>query len=96
MNISKQHIQHIAKLARIKLTEKQEKIFTEQLAMIFQYMEKLNKVDTMNVSPTSYVTGLSNITRDDIVKNSGISDELLHQLPDHSDRLLKVKAILEE
>lgn len=55
----------VAKLANLPLTSAEEKKFGKQLASILDYMEVLNKVDTSNVEPTSQVTGLKNVMRED-------------------------------
>lgn len=55
----------VAKLANLPLTSAEEKKFGKQLSSILDYMEVLNKVDTSNVEPTSQVTGLKNVMRED-------------------------------
>ena len=62
-----QQIRHIAKLARLGLKDQDIEKFSKQLSDILRYVEKLNEVDTKNVEPTSQVTGLKNVTREDNV-----------------------------
>lgn len=64
------NVPHIAKLANLPLTDEEIKKFDVQLEETLKYIEKLNEVDTKNVQPTSNVTGLENITREDIAKPS--------------------------
>ena len=96
MEISKEHIEHIAHLARITLTDEQQTRFAGQLSSIFEYIEKLNQVDVSKVEPTSQVTGLTNISRPDHIQSSEIQDELIKAAPQLAGRQLKVKAILED
>ena len=65
--LSREDIEHIAKLARIDLSEKEKEVFCEQLSDVLNYMEILNEVDTQGVIPTTQVTGLVNVTRRDEV-----------------------------
>lgn len=63
-------IQHIAKLANLLIDADQEKLFTPQLTAILAFVSKLRKVPTKNVEPTSQVTGLVNVYREDVVDAS--------------------------
>jgi len=63
--ISKETVKHIAKLARIKLSDKEVEKFSGQLSSVFEYMEILEEVDTEGVEETSQVTGLENVAEKD-------------------------------
>lgn len=60
-------VRHIAKLAQLTITEKQLPSFTQQLQSILEYMGHIRKVPTQTIQPTSQVTGLVNVFRDDVV-----------------------------
>ena len=60
-------VRHIAKLARLRLTEEEVQKFTTELTSIFKTIDVLQKVDTKGVIPTAQVTGLTNIFREDAV-----------------------------
>jgi aspartyl-tRNA(Asn)/glutamyl-tRNA(Gln) amidotransferase subunit C len=89
-------INHIAKLARLGLTEREKKRFKKELSAILDFVSQLNKVKTDKVEPTAQVTGLDNVVRQD--KGRGKSrqetDKLLDLAPETKDRYVKVKAIL--
>ena len=101
-------VTHVAKLANLPLKPGENKKFEKQLGEILTYVEKLNEVDTKNVEPTSQVTGLENVTREDETTPSLSQDEALSNAKparnaSHSDAggsqhngLFKVKAILTE
>ncbi|MBI4130776.1 Asp-tRNA(Asn)/Glu-tRNA(Gln) amidotransferase subunit GatC [Candidatus Roizmanbacteria bacterium] len=55
--LTDQEIRHIAKLARLPLTDKEIEKFRGQLSSILDYMQKLNEVDTANVEPTFHASG---------------------------------------
>ncbi|MCL5410539.1 MAG: Asp-tRNA(Asn)/Glu-tRNA(Gln) amidotransferase subunit GatC [Patescibacteria group bacterium] len=68
-------IEHIAKLSRLKLTDEEKKLYSEQLSSVLDYVEQLSLVDTKDVEPTANITGLKNVLREDEVEESGISHE---------------------
>ena len=65
--LSKQEVQHIAKLARLGLTEKEIGKFQKELSATLDYIEKLKEVDIEGVEPTSHSVLLENVTRKDEV-----------------------------
>ena len=95
--INSGQVDHIAKLARIKLTEKEEEKFANDLSSILDYIDKLNEVDTKNVKPIQQITELNNITRSDIVTNKKqeTRDQILNQAPETQNNYFKVPKILE-
>ncbi|NUU61154.1 Asp-tRNA(Asn)/Glu-tRNA(Gln) amidotransferase subunit GatC [Paenibacillus agri] len=95
MSITVKDVQHVAKLARLQLSPEEEATFTEQMNAILQYAEKLNELDTENVKPTTHVLQVSNVMRDDVVKDSLSQEEALLNAPDQEDGQFKVPAVLE-
>ena len=89
-------VSHVAKLANLPLKPEEEKKFEKQLSQILAYVEKLKEVDTKNVEPTSQVTGLENVTREDETSPSLTQEEALKNTKSQYNGLFKVKAILEE
>lgn len=75
--ISEDHVRHIAKLARLTLTEGEVQKFTKELGAILSYVEQLQTVDTTDVLPTAQVTGLENAFREDCILPSGISPDAI-------------------
>lgn len=88
-------VAHVAKLANLKLTEPEIDKFRKQLSSILDYFKKLQEVDTSNVEPTSQVTGLENITREDKAKPSLEQEEVLSNTKNKHNGMFKVKGILE-
>ena len=95
MSITVKDVQHVAKLARLQLSPEEEAPFTEQMNAILQYAEKLNELDTENVKPTTHVLQVSNVMREDVVKDSLTQEEALLNAPDDEDGHFKVPAVLE-
>ncbi len=93
--ISTSDIENLAKLARLGLTEKEKESLSTEMTAILDYVKQLDEVDVSKIEPTSQVTGLTNITREDIIMNSEISrDELLSNTPDVDNGFIKVKSVL--
>ena len=63
--LTKKQVLHVAELAKLHLTKKEVVKFQKELFDILEYIKILNELDTSNVKPTSQVTGLENIFRED-------------------------------
>lgn len=86
----------LARLARLELTEEEVKSYQGELERILEYVEQIQKTDVAGLKPTSQVTGLTNVMRDDEVIDYGVSaDELLRQAPHQQDRHVKVKRMVQ-
>ncbi|TAN33083.1 Asp-tRNA(Asn)/Glu-tRNA(Gln) amidotransferase subunit GatC [Patescibacteria group bacterium] len=88
-----EEVKNIAKLARIELTPAEEKRHAETISAVLDYMKILNEVDTENIEPTSQVTGLSDVTREDAPRDCATKKELLTQMPKVSDNELVVPGV---
>lgn len=101
--LSKTEVEHLAKLARLKLSEKEKTQYSRELSEILGYVEKLNKVKTTNLTSTSEVAALVNVYREDKVSDAWKTDKnadkntekLLFNAPEKKDRYWKVKQVLE-
>ena len=100
--INKEEVKHIAKLARIGLTEKEIAKFQKELSSILDYIGKLKEVDISEVEPTSHSILVENVMRDDypnpvearLQQAAGKqSPKLLKLAPDTKNGYLKVKPI---
>ncbi|MBF0550398.1 MAG: Asp-tRNA(Asn)/Glu-tRNA(Gln) amidotransferase subunit GatC [Deltaproteobacteria bacterium] len=94
MKISRAEVEHVAKLARLSLTEAQYAVFTPQINNILEYIEKLNELDTANVPPTSHAIPLSNAFREDEVKPSIGLDLTLANAPEKEGSTFVVPRVI--
>lgn len=94
--ITKKDVEHVAKLARIELSEDEKEKFAKQLGDIIEYVDQLNEVDTEGVDPMAHPYPLTNITRVDRVEYDNTREELLLNAPDEEDGFFKVPKINEE
>ncbi|WP_068503508.1 Asp-tRNA(Asn)/Glu-tRNA(Gln) amidotransferase subunit GatC [Paenibacillus kribbensis] len=95
MNISMEDVRHVAKLSRLNLTADEEETMTGQLNAILHYAEKLNELDTEQVKPTTHVLHVSNVMRDDEVRDSLTQEQVMRNAPEEEDGQFKVPAVLE-
>lgn len=95
MPLSLEEVRKIAQLARLKLTPAEEKRHAETISAVLDYMKILNEVDTDGVEITSQVTGLTDVTRADEIKDCDLKKELIGQMPEVQDNELKVPAVFE-
>lgn len=94
--IDRETVEHVAKLARLGMTEEEVDVFASQLSAILENIAKLQDVDVTGVSPTAHASRLSNIMRPDIPQPSYPPEVLLANAPEQEDNCLKVRAVLEE
>jgi len=95
--LSKEQVEHIAKLARIELTEKEKEKFSTELSSILDYIDKLNQAETGKIAAIAQITGLKNISRNDDsgIKNQELREKILKAAPSRKDDYFKVPKILE-
>ncbi len=88
-------IEHLSRLARLSLSEKEKTLYEGQLNSILEYVEKLNELDTSGVEPTSHVIALDNVDRDDVSLPSLEREEALRNAPDRTEKFYRVPKIIE-
>jgi aspartyl-tRNA(Asn)/glutamyl-tRNA(Gln) amidotransferase subunit C len=94
--MNKIDVKHIAKLANLTITSEQESKFESQLSEVLEMVGKLNEVDTTGVKETSQVTGLENITREDVARPSLAQEDALSNASAQHNGLFMVKGIFDE
>jgi aspartyl-tRNA(Asn)/glutamyl-tRNA(Gln) amidotransferase subunit C len=94
--LDKKQIEHIAKLARLELTEEELEKYGGQISAILGYIEQLQEVDVDGVEPTAQVTGLTNAWREDEVLDWPEDENILalNDAPGKEGRNMKVKRVL--
>ncbi len=100
MNITRKEVEHVARLARLALSEDEKERYTQQLGQILTYIEKMSTLSTENVAPTSHVLPLSNVWREDqcepsVAQTLGSPEEILANAPEREGPLFKVKKVIE-
>ncbi|MHB8844284.1 MAG: Asp-tRNA(Asn)/Glu-tRNA(Gln) amidotransferase subunit GatC [Nitrospirota bacterium] len=95
MKITKQEVEHVAKLARLELSEQEKEKLTDQLSGILTYVETLNSLDTKGIEPTSHVLDIKNVMRDDVARPSLPQERALANAPEKAAGHYKVPKIIE-
>jgi len=95
MKITREEVEHVARLARLELTEEEKEQMRAQLDSILRYMEKLNELDTTAVEPTSHAIPMVNVMREDELRPSLPQEEALANAPDRQDVFFRVPRIIE-
>lgn len=84
MALSRDRVEKVALLARLRLTDDELARMTEQLSQIVGYVEQLGELDTETVQPLSHPLPVANVFRDDELRPSLPREEMLAAAP-HSD-----------
>ena len=93
--ITKKDVEYVAKLARLKLSEKEKEKFAKHLDQILKYIDKLNELDTKKVKPTSHVLPLKYVFREDKVGKSLKVEKVLENAPEKVKGFFKVPKVIE-
>lgn len=95
MKLTISDIEHIAELSRLNLEKEEKELYAEQLSIVLSYIENLNEIDTTGIAETCQVTGLEDITREDIALecDKEIRLRIIEQFPSRVGNLLKVKTV---
>lgn len=86
-------VEHVAKLARLELTEDEKELYTKQLGDVLKYVDQMNEVDTCNVKPMTQVIDFVNVMREDKVVYEQTKEELMANAPEEEDGFFKVPKI---
>ena len=91
--ITTKDVEHVAKLARLELTEDEKEMFTHQLGDVLAHVEKMNEVDTVGVEPMNHPIDFVNVMREDNIIYENTREELMSNAPDVEGEFFKVPKI---
>ena len=86
-------VEHVAKLARLELTQAEKEMFTHQLGDVLGHVERMNEVDTTGVEPMNHPIDFSNVMREDVKIYENTREELMQNAPDVEGEFFKVPRI---
>ncbi len=95
MALTLEEVEHIAALARLRLTDAEKALYREQLSAILDYMVMLRRLDTSGIEPTATVLPLRSVLRPDEVRPSLSPAELLANAPAVANQMFQVPPVLE-
>ena len=93
--ISTKEVKHVAKLARLRISDPEAETFRKEMNAILGYVEALNELDTDEVRPMSHVLKIKNVWHDDEPSNTKKTKTLLSNAPSTEKNYYKVPKILE-
>jgi len=88
-------VEHLAKLARLGLSEEDKTKFEQQLSVILDHFDVLRQLDTEGVPPTAHTLPLENVFSPDEPRPSFLPDDILANAPLADDGFFRVRAVLE-
>ena len=95
MKITRAEVEHVARLARLELSDEEQATFTGQMDAILAYVDKLNELDTSGIVPTAHAVPMENAFRDDLETPSiGIGNALANA-PDRAENFFRVPKVIE-
>jgi aspartyl-tRNA(Asn)/glutamyl-tRNA(Gln) amidotransferase subunit C len=94
--LTRDDVAHVARLARLRLSEAELDEFTEQLANVLEHAEDIERLDVDDVAPTAHPLPLQNVFRADVVRPSLDRAEVLAVAPATQDGQFRVPQILGE
>src|SRR3954452_20407770 len=94
--ITREDVAHVARLARLEVSDDEPDLFTEQLAAVLAHADDVASLDTAGVRPTAHPLPLENVLRPDEVRPSLDRAEVLAQAPAVEDDRFKVPPVLGE
>ena len=94
MALTLEEVEHIAALARLRLSDEEKARYREQLSAILDYMAKLKQLDTSAIEPTATVLPLRTVLRPDVVTPSLPPAELLANAPEAEGEMFRVPPVL--
>jgi aspartyl-tRNA(Asn)/glutamyl-tRNA(Gln) amidotransferase subunit C len=95
MSVTNEQVRHIAKLARIAMSDEEIERLAPELNNILGWVEQLGEVNTDGVEPLTAVIDLKLRLRDDIVNDGNIRDEVLANAPDAQHGFFAVPKVIE-
>jgi aspartyl-tRNA(Asn)/glutamyl-tRNA(Gln) amidotransferase subunit C len=88
-------VEHIAKLARLALSDEEKSLYAQQLAKVIEYFDELKSVDTSGVEPMAQALPMTNVLREDEVVPSPGCEVMLSNAPEREGNLFKVPKIID-
>lgn len=93
--LTREDVLKLARLARLALTDEEVETYRKELSEVLRYVALLDEVDVTGLEPTTQVTGLKNVMREDTVIDYGVSpQDLLRLAPKSQDGQIKVKRMI--
>jgi aspartyl-tRNA(Asn)/glutamyl-tRNA(Gln) amidotransferase subunit C len=94
MSLTLADVEHVARLARLGLSDEESERLRVELSSILEHIAVLQQIDTDLIPPTAQVNDLANVLRDDVVRPSLSQEQALVNAPRHRDGFFEVRAVM--
>ena len=91
--ITKEQVEHVAKLARLELSNEEKELYTKQLSEILDYIDQLNEVNTEGIEPMTQPIPIVNVMREDVVKKEYERQDMIKNAPHEEYGFFRVPKI---
>ena len=95
MALDKEIVAHIAKLARLEITESDLEVMSQELSQILSWIEQLEEVDIDGFEPMTSVVKMDLKVREDVVTDGGQADDIVANAPERNDHFFVVPKVIE-
>lgn len=92
--IDQKTIEHIAKLARLKVTSEEAVNYGDQLTKVLSHFQKISEIDTAGVEPLVTPTEVEFYAREDVVKKENTAEQMVMNAPEKAGNLFKVPPVV--
>ena len=95
MSLTTKDVQHVAELARLKLSDDEVDLYKSQLSEIIEYAARLQSINTSDISPTARIISTKSKLRDDISRPGLRPEELMMNAPETEEGQFRVPPVLD-
>lgn len=92
--IDQKTIQHIAKLAKLKITDEDATTYGDQLSKVLSHFQKIESINTKGIEPLTTPTEIEFFSREDVVKKENAAEEMVANAPEKAGNLFKVPPVV--
>ena len=92
--IDQKTIEHIAKLARLKITSDEAATYSDQLSKVLTHFEKISKINTEGIEPLVTPSEIEFFSRPDEVKKENTAEQMVANAPEKAGNLFKVPPVV--
>ena len=96
MKVTKKDMENVAVLSRLSIPADKEELYTQQLSEVLEYVDNLSTVPTDDIQPMAHVLPVSNVFREDVIKESLSRELALSNAPLKDDGYFRVPKVLED
>lgn len=96
MAISREDVEHVARLARLELTTDETELFREQLSAVLERAQRIQSLPLTDVLPTAHPVQQKNVWREDVVEPCDVTEAVLTNAPEREGEFFRVPRILED